>query len=60
MNPPTRPLDVDDDGMMHHPVYDSSGDNRVAEVITEVLEVNVGCQQSGTFAVTTVYNFEEQ
>gem|GEM_PF-1997944 len=60
MHPPTGTLDIDDYRMMHHAIYDSSSDNRVSKVIANVLEVNVGSDQGGTFAVTSVDNLEEQ
>ena len=44
MHSPTGSLDIEDDGMMHHPVYNSCGDDGVSEVIAEVLEVNVLCK----------------
>jgi len=46
--------------MVHHTVYDSGGDDRIAEVIAELLEVDIRGDQRGTFAVPTVYDFEEQ
>ena len=46
--------------MVHHAVYDSGGDDRIAEVIAELLEIDIRGDQRGTFAVPTVYDFEEQ
>ena len=53
-------MDSDDDGMVHHAVYDSGGEDRIAKVISELPEVDIGGDQRGPFAVPTVYNFEEQ
>lgn len=60
MHSPTRPLDIEDDGMMHHAIYNRSGDDGVSEVIAEVFKVNVRCQKCRTFAVTTVDDLEEE
>jgi len=46
--------------MMDHAIDNRSGDNGVSEVIAEVLEVNVRCEQCGTLAVTAVDDLEEQ
>ena len=45
---------------MHHAIYDGGGDHGVSKVIAEVLEVDVGCKQGRTLAVTAVDDFEEQ
>lgn len=60
MYSPTGSLDIEDNGMMHHAVYDGGGDNRVAKVIAKVLEVNIGCKQSRSFAVAAIYDLKEQ
>jgi len=60
MHPPTGSLDCDDDGMVHHAVYDSGGEDRIAKVIAEFLEVDIRSDQRGPFAVPAVYNFEKQ
>jgi hypothetical protein len=44
----------------NHAVYDSGGDDRVAEVIAEVLEVDVCGEQGRAFTVPAVYDLEEQ
>ena len=41
MHPEARPLDGDDDGMMHQAVHDGGGDDGIAEVVPELAEVNV-------------------
>ena len=46
--------------MVHHAVYDSGGDDRIAEVIAELLEVDIRGDQRGPFAVAAIYDFEEQ
>lgn len=60
MYSPTGSLDIEDNGMMHHAVYDSGSDDRVAKIIAKVLEVNVGCEQCRSFAIAAVYDLEEQ
>jgi len=46
--------------MMHHAVYNRSGDDRISKVIAKVLEVNVRSQQCRALAVTAVDDLEEQ
>jgi len=46
--------------MMHHAVYNRGGDDRISEVIAEVLEVNICRKQCRTLAVTAVDDLEEQ
>jgi len=53
-------MDSDDDGMVHHAVYDSGGEDRIAEVIAEFLEVDICGDQRRPFAVPTIYDFEKQ
>lgn len=60
MHSPAWSLNIEDDGMMHHPVYDGGGDDWVAEIIAKVSEVNVCCEQCRSLAVATVDDFEEQ
>ena len=60
MHSPTGPLDIEDNGMMHHAIHDGGGDDGVAKVITELSKVYVRCYQGGTFAVPAVYDLEEQ
>ena len=60
MHPPTGSLDMEDDGMMHHAVNNRGGDDRISEVIAEVLEVDVRCEKCRTLAVTAVDDLEEQ
>jgi len=57
---PAGPIDVDDDGMMHHAVYDGGGDDRVAEIIPELAEPYIRCEQCGSFAVAAIDDLEEQ
>jgi hypothetical protein len=57
---PTGSLDMEDDGMMHHAIYNRGGGDGVSEVIAEVLEVDVCSAQGRTFAVTAVDYLEEQ
>ena len=51
---------MEEDGMMHHAIYNRGGDDGVSEVIAEVLEVNVCSEQGRTLAVTAVDDLEEQ
>ena len=51
---------MEDNGMMHHPIDNGGGDNGVSEVIAQVLEVNVRCEQGRPFAVTAVDDLEEE
>ena len=44
MHSPTGSLDMEDNGMMHHSVYNRGGDDGISEVITEVFEVDVGSE----------------
>ena len=60
MHSPTGSLDMEDNGMMDHAIDDGGGDDRVSEVIAEVLKVNVRCEKCRTFAVTAVDDFEEE
>ncbi len=60
MYSPAGSLDIEDNGMMHHAIYDSGGDNGVAKIITKVFEVDVSGEKCGALAVTAVYDLEEQ
>ena len=51
---------MEDNGMMDHAIDDGGGNDGVSEVIAEVLEVDVGCEQCRTFAVTAVDDLEEE
>jgi hypothetical protein len=51
---------MEDDGMMHHTVNNRGGDDRISEVIAEVLPIDICSEQSGTLAVTAVDDLEEQ
>ena len=57
---PTGTLDSEDDGVMYHAIDNCGGDHRVSEVIAEVFEVDVRCQQCRTLAVTAVDDLEEE
>ena len=46
--------------MMHHAIYNRSGDNRISEIIAEFPEANIRCQNGRTLAVTAVDDLEEQ
>jgi len=46
--------------MMHHSIDNRSSDDRVSEVIAEVLPIDVRCQKCRTLAVTAVDDLEEQ
>jgi hypothetical protein len=43
---------MEEDGMMHHAIYNRGGDDGVSEVIAEVLEVNVLCGVHGYAELT--------
>lgn len=60
MYSPAGSLDIKDNGMMHHAVYDGGGDNGVAKIITKVFKVDVRSQKRRSFAVAAVYDLEEQ
>ena len=60
MHSPTGSLDMEDNGMMHHSVYNGCSDDGISEVIAEVLEANVRSKQCRTLAVTAVDDLEEQ
>ncbi len=60
MHSPTGSLDIEDDGMVHHAIYNRGGDNRISEVIAEFLEANIGCENDRTLAVTAIDDLEEQ
>lgn len=60
MHSPARALDVDDDGVMDQPIDDGGGDDGVAEVIPQLLEVDVGRHDRGSLAVAAPGHFEEQ
>ena len=47
MQPPGWPQNADDDGVMDQPVHGGNRDHRVAEIIAERREVNVGGQDLG-------------
>lgn len=53
-------MDIEDNGMMHHAVYDGSCDHGVSEIIAKFLEVDVCGDQCGSFAVTAIYDLEKQ
>ena len=57
---PAGPLDIENDGMMHHPFDEGGGDHRVTEIISEFPEINVRCQEGGPFAVAAVNDLKEQ
>lgn len=60
MHSPTWPVDVDDNGMMHHAIHDSGGDHGIAEVVAELAEPYVRCHQRGSLAITAVNDLKEQ
>ena len=60
MYSPAGSLDIEDNGMMHHTVHDSGGDDGVTKIITKVLEVDVRGQKCGALTVAAVYDLEEQ
>ena len=41
MQPPGRPFDIEDYGMMNHAIDYGSGDYGITEVIAEFLEVDI-------------------
>jgi hypothetical protein len=44
MHPVAWSVDVDNDRMMHHSINDGGCDDRIAQVLAQCLEVDVGCQ----------------
>jgi len=44
---------------MHHAIYDGGGDHGISQVIAEVFEANVRCEQGRSLAVTAVDDLEE-
>ena len=60
MHPEARAVDVDDDGVMDHPVDEGSGDDGVAEVISELLKINVAGDNGCALAIAGIDNFEEK
>ena len=59
MQPPGRPLDVDDDGVVHHTVHGGCGNHRVSQVIAELGEVDVCGQDCRALAVAAVDNLAD-
>ena len=60
MHSPTGSLDIEDDGVVHHAIYNRSGDNRISEIIAEFLEANIRRKNGRTLAVTAIDDLEEQ
>ena len=56
----TGSVDVDNDRMMHHSINNSGCDDGIAQVLAQGLEVDVGCQNGGIFAVPAFDDLEEQ
>ena len=42
VHPVAGAIDMDNDGMMDHPVHHGRGDHRIAQVVAQLLKVNVG------------------
>ena len=60
MHPVTGSVDVDNDRLMHHSINDGGCDDGIAQVLAQGLEVDVGCQNGGLFAVPPLDDLEEQ
>jgi len=60
MQPPGWSHNADDDRMVHHPVHGGDGDDRVAKVIAEFSEVDIGGNDGGTLAVAAINHFVKQ
>lgn len=41
MKPPGRAFDAQDNGMMYHPVDNSGGDDRITQIISQFLKINI-------------------
>lgn len=60
MHSPAWPVDVNDDGMMHHAIYDGGCNDGITEVISELAKPYVRSKHRCPFAVAAVYDLEEQ
>ena len=60
MHAPAGSVDMDNDGMVHHAIDHGGRDHRIAQVISQGFEVDVGGQDGGVFAVPPLNNFEKQ
>lgn len=60
MQTPGRAIYADYYGVVNHPVYGGGGDDRIAEIITKLLEVDVGGNDGRAFAVPAVDHFVKQ
>ena len=60
VQPPGRPFDVDDGGVVDHPIHRGCGDHRIPQVVPECLEVDVGCQDCRALAVAAVDHLVEE
>ena len=60
VQPPTRPLDVDDDGVVAHAIHNGRGDHGVPEVVPQGLEVDIRSQPGGVFPIACIDDLEEQ
>jgi len=55
-----RAFDVDHDGVMHETVNDGRGDHGVAQIVAELLEIDVGGDECRSLAIAAVDDLEEE
>lgn len=60
MDSVARPVDIDDDRVMDHPIDDGGCGNRITEIVTELLKVDIARDQGGVFAVSAFDDFVEE
>lgn len=46
--------------MVHHPIHEACRDHGISQVVAELLETYVRCQDRGSFAVTAIDDLEEK
>jgi hypothetical protein len=59
LEPTAGPFDVDHGGVVDHAVDDGGGDHGVAEVVAELLEVDVRGHDRGAVVVSSINDFEK-
>jgi hypothetical protein len=60
MHPPTRTVDVDDDGVMNHAVNDGGGDDGISQIIAQLFKIDICRYECGALAVTAVDDLEKK
>lgn len=60
MHPPAGAFDVYDDSVVNETFDDRGGDDRVAEIVAKLLEIDVRGHEGGSGAVAGIDDLEEE